>query len=99
AVCQTEWSRQLAGVLRRAALLGPRPGRVQGIAQEAAPGAAVAADHHVLEDGHAAEQGQVLERASDAQLRDAVSRHAEERLPAEEDLAAIAFVEARQAVE
>ena len=38
--------------------------------EEAAARAAVAADHYVLEHAHAAEQGEVLERASDAEARD-----------------------------
>ncbi len=36
---------------------------------------AVRADHHVLEQRHRGEQGEVLERAGDAQAGDAVGRH------------------------
>ncbi len=41
---------------------------------------AVGADHHVLEQRHRREQGEVLERAGDAEAGDAVGRHGEQVL-------------------
>jgi hypothetical protein len=59
----------------------------------------VAPEHDVVEHRHAAEQGEVLEGAADAERRDPVARHLQQRARAEQDFAAVALVEARQAVE
>ncbi len=57
------------------------------------------ADHHVVEHAHAAEQGQVLEGAADAERGNAMARHGKQRAAVEGDLAAVAIVQARDAVE
>ncbi len=59
----------------------------------------MAADHHVLEHRHRAKEGQVLERAPDAERGNAVPRHAKERAAGERDVTALARVEPRDAVE
>ena len=51
-------------------------GQAQRVGEEAARGAAMAADHHVVEHAHLREQGDVLERAADAERGDAMARHA-----------------------
>src|SRR5690606_26342075 len=53
----------------------------------------------VLEHRHRAEEGEVLEGAADAERGDGVPGHPEERLRAEEDVAALALVQPRQAIE
>ena len=57
------------------------------------------ADQHVVEHRHGAEQRQVLERPTDTERSDAVARNAKQGPSAEYDVAAVALVEARQAVE
>ena len=57
------------------------------------------ADHDVVEHAHGAEQRQVLESAADAEAGDAVARQREQRRAAERDVAAVALVEPRHAVE
>ena len=54
------------------------PGSRRALARKSPAGPAVHADHHVLQDGEAREQGQVLERAADAERRDAVRRECRE---------------------
>ena len=86
-------------VLAQLLLFAPHARQAQGVGQEAAVGAAVATEHHVLPHGHRAKQRQVLEGAADAQRGDAVRRGRGERRAVEVDLAFAAAVEPREAVE
>ena len=69
---QAEERDQLARLFGRDSLLARHPRQAQRIGKETAPGAAVAAQHHIVLDRHGAEQRQVLEGASDARCGDAV---------------------------
>src|SRR5262245_4731793 len=68
---ESELDEQIAGEIPRVTVLGgdadaaDRPG-------DADPTLAVGADHHVLEEAHRGEQGEVLERPGDAERGDAV---------------------------
>ena len=75
------------------------PGQLQRIAEEIAAAERMAADAHIVEHRHGAEQREVLERAADADLGDAVRRAVEDALPFEQDVAASRRVEAAEAVE
>ena len=59
----------------------------------------MAAQHHIVLDGHGAEQRQVLKGAADARCGDAVPGDGEQGAAVEHDLPALAGVEPRQAVE
>src|SRR5689334_14551845 len=65
---------QLARLLLGLALLAPDAGQPEDRAEDAALQAGVHADQHVLERRHLREQADVLERATDAELRDRVRR-------------------------
>ena len=73
--------------------------QAQRVGEEAAARAAVPPDHHVVEHAHGAEQRQVLERAPDAESGHAMARHREQRHSIKRDVAAVALVEPRDAVE
>src|SRR5437773_1758038 len=63
------------------------------------PRAAVDADHDVLEHGQRREEGEVLERPPDAELRDPMGRQPEDRTAVEADITLVGRGEAAQAVE
>src|SRR5437667_11154151 len=80
-------------------LSGPR--HAQQDARDAGPGPAVHADQHVFQNRHVIEEALVLERAGDAERRDAVGGEADELQPTvvEPDPAVRRLVEARDQVE
>src|SRR2546421_1816219 len=80
-------------------LLPADPGQAQRVREEIAARPAVDADHDVLEHRQRREEREVLERAADAELRDAMRRQRQERATLEEDGAAIRRVEPRETVE
>src|SRR5689334_19903340 len=59
----------------------------------------MAADHDVAPDGHAAEQGEVLEGAADAERRHAMPRLLQKLGTVEGDAAGFRLIEAAQAIE
>jgi hypothetical protein len=68
-------------------LLGARRGVAKDGADHARARAHVAPDHHVLEGGEVREEADVLERARDAELGDAVRRDVAQRLALEVEAA------------
>src|SRR5437773_1713066 len=70
-------------------LLMADPGQAQRVREEIAARPAVDADHDVLEHRQRRKEREVLERAADAELGDAMRRQRQERAALEEDGAAI----------
>jgi hypothetical protein len=96
---EPEQRQQRVRLVARRAVAAHRVRQAQRVGQETAARAAMLADHHVVEHAHAAEQRQVLERAADADLGDAMARHRQQRPAVEHDRAALAVVQAADAVE
>ena len=69
---------QLPGDVGERLLLAPRPGKLQRIGEEIGAAERMAADAHIVEHRHGAEQREVLERAADADVGDAVRRPVED---------------------
>ena len=80
-------------------LLAPHGREPEGARHEVPAGPAVHADHDVLQDREAREQGEVLERAADPERRDPVRRGVVDRAPLELERAPLRRVEPGQAVE
>ncbi len=74
-------------------------GTLSAFDEKPAARAAVAPEQYVLLHAHAAEQRKILEGAANAQVGDAVTRQALERLTIEHDRAALEVVQPGQAVE
>src|SRR5436190_11285169 len=87
--------------MRRLLALGgvPAERKTKGLLEEVGLHLQVAPAHDVVEDAHALEQRQVLERARDAQLRDLVRVHLAEGPAAQVDRAFLRLVDAVDAVE
>src|SRR5262249_49355900 len=81
------------------ALLASGPGQTQRIAEEIARTEGMAADPHVVEHRHGAEEREVLERAADSDRRHAVRRQAEDAPALEQNVALARRIEAAEAVE
>src|SRR4029077_3233773 len=79
--------------------LAPHPRQMQGVAEEVAAAASVAADPHIVEYRLVREKREVLEGAGNTDLGDAVRRTVEQRAAFEQDIAPIGDIEAAQAVE
>src|SRR5205823_4772759 len=90
---------ELAGFLRRLALLAADPGQAEDRSEDAALQAGVHADEHVLERRHLREEADVLKGAADTELRDCVRRLAGDVDAVEEDPARRGAVEAGEHVE
>src|ERR1022692_1673309 len=71
---------------------------MQCIAQEIAATLRMAADSHVVEDRHGAEQGEILKRAGNSEVGNTFGRLVEDVLPLEQDRAARRRVETCQAI-
>src|SRR5204863_2146801 len=97
----SEEREQLARARLGAPALLERAARAQQNARDSGPGPAVQADQHVFQDRHLIEEPLVLERAGDAERRDAVGSEADELPPAvvEPDPAGRRRAEARDQVE
>ena len=96
---QLQQRKELASPVARLGIGTGGVGQAQRRGEKAAARAAVAPDHHVLEHAHRAEQREVLERAPDAERGDAMARDAKQRAAGEGDVAALARVKPRNAVE
>src|SRR3954454_15856172 len=94
-----EQAKQRPGGLGQRRLVAPRPGQPQGVADEIAPAACVAADADVVEHRLRREQRQVLEGAADADLGDTMRRPVDDRAAFKQNIAAVRRVEAADAVE
>ena len=90
---------QLIGLGRRLRFHLRHTGQAKRIAQKTRMVLAVATHQHVLAHGHGFEQRQVLEGAADAQTGHAVARQLVERLAVPGDGAAVAHIQAREAIE
>ncbi len=84
---QADELEELLRLALRLLLLGAHGGKPQEGAPPARLHADVAADHHVGQDRHGAEEADVLERPADPDLDDLVRRASDERLALERDLA------------
>ena len=84
---------------RRAGGRAARGRRSRAARGRSRPRRACAADEHVLEHGHRAEQLDVLERARDPAPDDPVRRRAQQALAVEDDLALVRLVQPRDQVE
>ena len=93
-VAEIEEIDQLPGDVGKRVLLAPRPGELQRVGEEIGAAERMAADAHIVEHRHGAEQREVLERAADADLGDAVRRAVEDAAPLEHDVARGRRVEA-----
>src|SRR3954462_558330 len=80
-------------------LLALRRADAQGLQQQVAADAQVAARHDVVQDAHALEQRQVLEGARDAHLRHLAAPHVLEAAAAKGDRALLVLVHALDAIE
>src|SRR5262249_4585542 len=96
---QVEIVDELARVMGEGRVAANRAGEAKGIGQKVAAALAVAADPYIVEDRHAAEQGEVLECAADAGIDDPVRRDFENAAALDQDIAAGRRVETTEAVE
>src|SRR6185312_18480 len=90
---------QLAGALVERVFLARRDRKGERIVDEARARAAMAADQDVAAYRHGAKQREILERTADAERRDRMLWHADDRLSLEADVARLHGIEAGQAVE
>ena len=96
---EPEERQQLAAALSNFGFFPAHPRQRERVAGKVTARPRVHADHHVRQHAKRREQREVLERAADAEIGNAVRRQRQQRAIAETDIASLRRVEPAQAVE